>query len=503
MRTLNRAVPLLICAALGACGKSKTKTSGAAPQAPAPDAGAATTEAPEANPLPELGVDQIRRFNYPYGDGAAAFAKAAAAYKAKTRDWAGVRAGSEAALAKDASHLEAHRLLAAALAQDGDYTGAAEHVLAAMAADYTAYGAALLADPDLAGLMASPTGAKLKETAEAVKGAFLRKAAGGLLLVGRRSTFKLPDKPGAQFGTSRGELYAYDRESKRYLRLSQTEHQVAGFARSSTGKIVLVGFDKIVQPADESGKAVDKAQAPTVGRGYAWVLDGTTFEREGKRITLPAARQLVVGFGVGERLLAVAIQEGSWRAPINAQWLSPDPSTGKTAKTQQATLEVSVAISPLEGELWATTAGVTVAPAEGSTVSEIITASGAKLEIPDASAALRSSLSLSPDGAHVMFAAAPDPCVATPSLFMAEAATGALKHVLTGKSSFVSRWLDSATVAYDDPDGAVRLYDASTGREALRLTERGGLGLAYLATTRGPACERAEPADDPVPPEEP
>jgi hypothetical protein len=128
------ALALALPAALGlGCGNKEA----AKPADPKPtDAATAADAAPppvKASDLPELGVDQVRRFNYPYGDGAAAFAKAQAAYKGKTRDWAAVRSNAEAALAKDAYHLDAHRLLAAALAQDGDYTGAATHVIAAMA----------------------------------------------------------------------------------------------------------------------------------------------------------------------------------------------------------------------------------------------------------------------------------------------------------------------------------------------------------------------------------
>lgn len=522
-------VPLVaILISTAGCGKKDAK-----PEAKPADAGVAATP---PLPVPELGVDQVRRFNFPYGEGAAAYAKAATAYKAKPRDWAGVRSNAEAALAKDAFHLEAHRLVAAAMAQDGDYTGAAPHVLAAMAGDWQKYGAQLPADADFAGLMASPAGAKIQEAAATIKEAFVRKASAGLLLLGRRSTFKLPDKPGVQPSNSRGELYSYDRESKRFLRISQTDHSVAGFLRSPSGKeLVLLGFDKLELPGGaapaKAGGAVTKpdpvepppddtepmppeegadgsaSPAPSaprraqikIARAFAIVLDAATFEVIGKRTTLPKGREIAVGYARGERLVA-AINDGagsgSWDAGEGVQWLALDASTGKTAKTEPTSVELVVAISAEGGDAIGPLAGVrTTPPSEegGATVTALANEAGTAIEIPDASAASRRSLALAPDKAHLAFATSPDPCNpdAAPSLYVADTATGVPKHLLTGKSRFISRWLDATTLAYEDPDGAVRLWDVTTGRESLRLADKGGLALAFLSTSAAPVCTTA------------
>lgn len=530
-RSLALIAVLLTAGGLAGCGKKSGKPEGEKTV----DAGA---PAEPPLPVPELGAEIVRRYNFLYGDGAAAFTKAAAAYKAKPRDWAGVRQHAEAALAKDAFHLEAHRLLAAALAQDGDYRAAAPHLLAAMAGDWTKYGAQLPADPDLATLFASPTGAKVKEAATAIQTTFQKKASAGLLLVGRRTTFKFPDKPGVQSATPRGELYAYDRESKRFLRLSQTDHSTAGFLRSPSGKeLVLVGFDKLempgkapaaasgavtkpdAEPAAEpmppeegdpmppeegqgSGSAAPPAKRDAIklARAFALVLDATTFAPLGKRVSLPKGREIAVGYAAGERLVAVSVTTGSWDgggeaaagAAPDAQWITLDPSAGKSAKTTPATVEIAVAISAEGGDSLAPLVGLSTTPASGATVSQLATEAGTAIAIPDAAAASRPSLSLSPDKARLALATAPDPCNpdAAPSLYVIDATTGVPKHLLTGKSRFISRWLDATTLAYEDPDGGIRLWDATTGRESSRLGGS-GLALAFLTTSPAPVCATA------------
>ena len=72
---------------------------------------------------------------------------------------------------------------------------------------------------------------------------------------------------------------------------------------------------------------------------------------------------------------------------------------------------------------------------------------------------------------------------------------------------FATRWLDATTLAYEDGEGAIRLWDATTGREALRLDNRPGLALAVLSLASAPLCKQAPPtaeagSGDELPPEE-
>jgi len=480
----------IVCAALGGCHKDDAKPSGetAKPTEPAAPAAAAAKPPPAAElAVPDLGVDQVRRFSYPYGEGAAAFAKAAAAYKAKPRDWAGVKTNSEAALAKDPYHLDAHRLLAAALTQSGAFGDAAKHVLAAMAADWQKQGPSAPIDPDLAGLMASPVGAQLTAAAAKLKDKFVAKAAAGILMMGRRGGFKLPDKPGVQYATPRGELYSYDRETKRFLRVSQTDHSVGGFLISPSGKeLVLLGFDKIEQAADETG-AVKKDEPALIGRGFVMLLDAATFEPIGKRATLPKARSISVAYGNADRLLAVV----NWKEDLPTQWWTIDISTGNTTKTEQAGTFNSVTISPEGGSFVSLEAG-SLGPDDSTKLEKFKAATGNEIEAPDNKPVDATTIVTSPDKANVAFVTWVDPCNQddAPSLYVASTQGGASRHVLTGRSRFVARWVDNITLVYEDPEGALRLFDVVTGRESSRLGDKGGLGLAFLAASAAPPCTK-------------
>lgn len=489
---------LAVTAALAGagCGKRDRAQNGAAQ-----GSGTPTTVEPAAPALvaPPLGADSVRRFNYLYGDGAAAYDKALAAYKAKPRDWAAARAGAEAALAKDSFHLDAHRLLAAALAQDGDFTGAAGHLALALAGDPLRLGPALGADPDFTSFWSSPVGKQLAELSKSLTAEHLRRAQAGLLLVGRRASFRLPGKTGVVPLTSRGELYAYDRELGRYLRLSQTDHQVVGFVRSpSLRELALVGFDKVELGA--GGAGAEASTPPLLARPWAITLDATTFAPLGKRATLSKARRVAVGYGPGEQLLAAtAPADGRWGVGAEA-WVAIDRTTGKTTRTSATAAEVEISITLEDGEVEGPLGGIVV-PDGSSEVATLATPGGTEVRIPESGKASRRSIALSPGGSRLAFATAADPCSpdTAPSLYVADAKTGALHHVLTGKSRFATRWVDELTLAYDDPDGMVRLWDAGAGRELTRLSEKAGLSLAALAMSPAPLCKTAPPKADTAP----
>src|SRR6185503_15354435 len=240
------------------CGKGGNKNA-------KKDAG---TGAPVAAPisLPVLGVDKITRFSFIYDTGAAAAKKAADA--AAKKDWAEARKQAEAALAKDPNHLDAHRTLAIALAQSSEHAAAVDHLVAGIAADYFKYGT------ELAGIT---------ELAAQIKDEYTKRIKAGLWLIGRRSSFKWPEKPGVQSGSSKGELYAFDRETKRYLRLTHTGDQVAGFVLSKAGnEVAILGYDKINRTKDDA--------PPLIGRAWIQSFDTTEWKNTSPKITLAEAR---------------------------------------------------------------------------------------------------------------------------------------------------------------------------------------------------------------------
>jgi hypothetical protein len=138
-----------------ACGKN------AEPPKPRDDAAVAPTIAPIATP--PVGIESVRRMNFPYEEGASSYNKAQAAYRAKTRDWNAIRTHAEAAIGKDPDHLDARYLLGAALAKVGEPAAAVEHLVIALAGDHHKYAPLLDKDEDLQELFATPHGAPVKE----------------------------------------------------------------------------------------------------------------------------------------------------------------------------------------------------------------------------------------------------------------------------------------------------------------------------------------------------
>lgn len=502
---LAASIPYVLALALGGCGhKTETSTRGR------DDAG------PAAAPLamPVLGVDQVRRFNYIYEAGAPAHEKAIAAYRKK--DWPQVRAQAEIAIGKDPMHLGSHRLLAAALAQTGEPAAAVDHLVTALAADYLQY-APTLADDDLRSFMASPHGQSIAALAARIHDEYSRRIAGGLWLVGRRSAYRWPRDMGVATSTSRGELYAFDRETRRYFRLTHTEHQVVGFVRAAAGnEVALVGFDRIDRPKD----AADRGDAaPLFARPWIQVYDATAWKPATPRINLPAAREVTLGYAAGDQLVVST-------APATGRWTvgeptvsSVDRTTGKLTKVTTALPATRLVVSLDEGHLVRVPDGVVAAwTGDPPVTASLKTPTGKPIQIPESGMAAQASIAVSPGGARVAFATAVDPCAkdAAPSLYVADSATGTYRHLLSARSRFPTRWLDASVLAYEDGDGAIRLWDATTGRQLARLgdrpgaEDRSGLALDVLSLAAAPLCKQAPPAvdaagsgDEPLPPEEP
>lgn len=458
--------------------------------------------------LPVLGVDRITRFSFIYDQGAAAYKKASEA--ASKKDWAEARKQAEAAIARDPNHLDARRLLAIALVQTGEQAGAVDHLVAAIAADYYNYGAQLTATAELKDFFSSQHGQAVLQLTGQIKDEYAKRIKASLWLVGRRSSFKWPAKPGVQPAASRGELYAYDRESKRYLRLTHTSDQVAGYVRSKSGnEVAILGYDRIDRPAGDA--------PPLFARAWIQAFDTTEWKNTTPKITLASARAISLYYGDGDQLLVAT-------APATARWTlgawtvqSIDRTTGKLTKTSaqpgvpriELTLDEGRIVPPktLEG----VQAPWTGDPPRAPTLQ--LTGGVPPIQVPESGQAAMETVAAAPGNAFVAFATAVDPCAkdTAPSLYVANGKTGALKHLLTNQSRFASRWLDATTLAYEDGDGSIRLWDATTQREAQRLENKPGLALEVLSLASAPLCKQAPPvvepagsADEPpLPPEEP
>jgi len=356
------------------------------------------------------------------------------------------------------------------------------------------------------------------EVAGKIRGEYVKRIGTGVLVIGRRSSFKWP-KEGSPWATSRGELYAFDRESRRYLRLTHTDHQVAGFVRSpSGGELAVFGFDKIDRPKGDD-------VAPLIARAWVLLLDTKEWQPVGEKVPIlagakkddptPTAREVHVGYGAGDQLLvAYAPANGRWGIG-DVQIASLDKAAGKLVKTKSELPVPRFALSLEEGRIVRVTDGVKATwSGEPPTTSSLQIEGGAPITVPESGAASQSTVALAPDKSRIAFATAVDPCAkdASPSLYVADAKTAALKHLLTSKSRFITRWIDAATLAYEDGDGAIRIWDAATGREAMKLANKEGIALEVLSLAPAPLCKGAPPKVDvgsgsadetpPLPPEE-
>lgn len=322
-----------------------------------------------------------------------------------------------------------------------------------------------------------------------------------------------------QPSSSRGELYAFDREIRRYLRITHTDHQVVGFVRPASGsEVALVGFDRIDRPRPEAGGS---EAPPRFARPWIQVYDAVEWKPATPRIHLPAAREVTLGYGAGDQLLVSTAQAtGRWTVGEPAI-SSVDRTTGKLTKVAAALPASRVVVSIDEGRLVRVPDGVVAAwTGDPPVTASLNTPAGKSIQIPESGMASQSSVAVSPGGGHVAFATAVDPCAkdTAPSLYVADARTGTYKHLLSASSRFATRWLDANLLAYEDGDGAIRMWNTATGREAARLENEpspgtGGkpdLALDALSLAVAPLCKQAPPepdaagsGDEPLPPEEP
>jgi hypothetical protein len=493
---------------LAACGKSD-KGSGGGGGGGGSGSGSGSAGAVPALDVPALGVDAVKRFNFPYEKAEQHHKKALAAYK--TKDWPAVRTAAEAAFAADSNHLDAHRLWAVAAVQLGTPDAAMVHLTQILAADWYRFHAELAADADLAAFWKSPQGTAVKRVDDALGTSAGALAVKGPWILARRSGFKWPSKPGTQWATTRGELYALDLDTKRYVRLTHTGHAVAAVVVAPSGnEVAVIGYDKVEMP--DPAKAA--ASPPVLTRAWVEAYDPATWAPTTKRATIGKGRAAAIAYGAGDQLLVASIAgKGRWELG-DATWSSVDRATGKTTKVASpppadapravVTLDEAWVERPLPAVVSATWSAST--PAMPALTSQLVLggAGGKTVDVPESGKTERSSIAVSPGGARVAFATWTDPCApdAKRSLYVVDVATGQLRHLLTEASQFRSRWLDDDRVVYEDAAGGLRIWSATERKEVQRIPDKYGLALDALSARLAPLCKSAPPEVEPDPGEE-
>jgi hypothetical protein len=500
---LTAIAPLILVTA--ACSSRDDKKADPAPKSVAEQPAATADVA-----LLPLGVAKPTDFNYSSGKAEKAFRPVADALKKK--DWSAVRSATEETLELDKGHLDAHRMLASALAQQGEYEKALEHLSIALAADWIRWGSKVEIDPDLEPLMSSPVGPKVKQMNAAYKVELVRRARAGLLVVARRGPFKTPTKDpkkkGAARMTSRAELFAYDKETARFIRLTQTGFQVVGYLASPSGdEIAYVTVREVAIPDDP------KASPPVLASVRIGTLSLAAPDAVSKEAEVKNARTLALEYLAGDELVATAYQPQGWWGFGAASAFSVDKAAGK-AKASKAPppggRRLLVRFEGVELDAPGDAEGIAADwnPETATAEEFVLDASKKRVQLPKGQAARRSSIAWSPDKKKVAFATQSDACSDKPAdraaaLYLVDVESGKLKHVSKGATGFSPRFLDATTLAYADEEGGVRLYDAVAGRETGKLASKGGLGLIGVGSTTGLLCTResAPPPDTAVTPQ--
>jgi hypothetical protein len=123
------------------------------------------------------------------------------------------------------------------------------------------------------------------------------------------------------------------------------------------------------------------------------------------------------------------------------------------------------------------------------------------VSLPGGELAVRSSFAWSPAKGRLAFATAGDPCATKAadqqsSLYVVEAATGKLKHVDSGISSYGTRWLGEDSLVYEDDKGGLRVYDATAGKAVAKKEARAGVAFVGVSATPPGTrlCKTAPPA---------
>jgi hypothetical protein len=347
------------------------------------------------------------------------------------------------------------------------------------------------------------------------------------LLVARRAPFKAPKgapqaessgrrlgdlagppapakKPGvASKLSSRAEVFAYVRETGRYLRLTRTGFHVLGFLVSPSG-------DELAFAAATHVALEDPA--PILAGVQVGIVRLASPESPAPAARLRNARALAIEYAGDEVLVTTHEADGRWGLR-QARQFAIDRGQGKATPrpaVEQTGRRLLVRHETVELETTGDADGIAAdwTPDTGTAEEFVIEASQKRVRLPPGEAAARSTMTWSRDRSRFAFATAADPCAPQEAdrraaLYLVDAESGRLAQVFRGASRFSPRFVDSATLAFEDDRSGIRLHDAALAREVGHLETRGGLALHGLGALVGPICTSETPpasaAGQPVP----
>ena len=472
---------LVVALALPACGNGKNKSDETSGEK---TVGGETAPQPvETLPPKPLGVESPRTFNFKWGKGRKLYEAAREKGKGDSADWGAVIDGCKQALDKDANHLAAHFLLGIAYANTDKPSEAVEHLSTALAGDWLQWGPTLQEDGRLDKFFETDKGKALVALNSAYGVSLAKSAAAGLLVVAKRSGWKLPAKDGKQYAASRAELYSYSLETKRYLRLTHTGDAVVGYIESpSKDRIAYLWTTQFrINPGGDSPFV-----KPRVG-----VLDATTFQQIGKSARLKTdAVELMLFYGAGEELqlqtvdpnnlYSVDYDDGKLNESSGHQFADFETlyELGQVDREQPllyATMDMARVLQP-----W----GAVTKPASDLIVTRFeVKGANKMIRLPANGGKKIRRVTVSPNGSHVTFVGVGNGCAAEyeSALYIAEARVGRPKHVHRGKGLHGVRWIDDNRFAFEADTGEIRLYDVAAGKTTDKIKNRAGIALTAVS----------------------
>lgn len=445
--------------ALG-CGKRAERAS-----AEAKDAAAA--QPPRTGPIElparPLGLPDAAAFGWRKRDGQAAFREARTAESRE--DWQAVIGKCREALAIDPGHLEASWLLAAALGKLGKSDDLLAPLRDAVAGDFGKWGLASLELPALQPFLATPNGEAWRRRVEQDRALFITALS--------RATIVNAD----------GDLFAFDPESARWLRLTRTSGAViSGLAITSTRKIAYVARQMV------KGKRTLAIGVVDLGRGRTTrALDlGTSGPLTIAHSTKPPA-----GFWISS-----GTPKTTWRALEDDHKLSRLPA--KTARPAGARLEVNGTSSRLQALPVPT---VTADWDEQGLASAIrIGSSNRVVSAPSPGLIDGNTAAWSPGKSHLAFVVRLDetctPGALSSAAYIADAATGTLTELERAATGLAVEWLTDRKLVIAG-DRGVSIVDLDGGEPRLLAGATNLVAPRKRPTCAGDVGEEPVLSDDP------
>lgn len=421
--------------------------------------------APNLPPL-TLGMPAVDGFAYRQRPGHAAFKQARDAER--RGDWAAVAASCEAALAADPDHLDAAYLLAVARAKTNQLERVLEPLTRAVAGDFAKWGQASLDQPALQRFLGTPIGDAWRTRVEQDREVFAATLARALLV------------------TSHGDLFAFDPQTTRWLRVTRTGGAVVG-------AWPVRGFARLAYVTREK----DKAKHQT--RVRLGVIDLAT-GRARLAVDLPSTGAIRIAYNAKKLKRFVVRTGNTWQSVVDEPKLRLEPAGPKDHLGYPADLADSSWIDVTGRRTQLTRLGVPNINADWddhALASALrIGSSHRVVTVPAPGLIDGNTLVWSPDRIQLAFAAQlADTCKpgeATAAAFVVDAATGTVQELERGTGGVAVDWLAERKVAVAGDKG-VTIVDLGGGAP---IALEGADGL--LSPRRKPTCTPEPMIDEPV-----